>query len=114
MLVFVGYRIVIARYVAKWGIAQMRLCETKHPAGVSHHLGGVFTSLKMYRAIWGIAAIVSQYANIAISRDMGPLRVRRVDMIYPDHSGMPIQEPLNAPFLNGLFSRVFSRGKTAH
>ena len=25
-----------------------------------------------------------------------------------------IQEPLNAPFLNGLFSRGFSRGKTAH
>ena len=29
--------------------------------GVSHHLGGVLTSLKKYRAIWGIAAIVSQY-----------------------------------------------------
>ena len=24
------------------------------------------------------------------------------------------QEPLNAPFLNGLFSRGFSKGKTAH
>ena len=24
------------------------------------------------------------------------------------------QEPLNGPFLNGLFSRRFSRGKTAH
>ena len=24
-----------------------------------------------------------------------------------------IQEPLNAPFLNGLFSSGFSRGKTA-
>ena len=24
------------------------------------------------------------------------------------------QEPLDAPFLNGLFSRGFSRGKTAH
>ena len=24
------------------------------------------------------------------------------------------QEPLNAPFLNGLFSRGFSGGKTAH
>ena len=24
------------------------------------------------------------------------------------------QEPLNAPFLNGLFSREFLRGKTAH
>ena len=25
-----------------------------------------------------------------------------------------VQEPLNAPFLNGLFCRGFSRGKTAH
>ena len=51
----------IARYVAKWGIAQMCLCETKYQGGVSHHLGGVLTSLKKYRAIWGIAAIVSHY-----------------------------------------------------
>ena len=29
--------------------------------GVSHHYGGVLTSLKRYRAIWGIAAI---YRNI--------------------------------------------------
>ena len=27
VLVFVGYRIIIARYVAKWGIAQMCLCK---------------------------------------------------------------------------------------
>ena len=32
--------------------------------GVSHHFGGVLTSLKKYRAIWGIAAIVSQYRAI--------------------------------------------------
>ena len=60
VLVSVGYRIVIVRYVAKWGIAQARLRETKYQAGASHHLEGVFTSLKKYRAIWGIAAIVSQ------------------------------------------------------
>ena len=29
VLVFMGYRTVIARYVAKWGIAQMSLCEAK-------------------------------------------------------------------------------------
>ena len=34
------------------------------PRGVSHHFGGVLTSLKKYRAIWGIAAIVSQYRAI--------------------------------------------------
>ena len=30
VLVFVGYRTSIARYVAKWGIAQTCLCETKY------------------------------------------------------------------------------------
>ena len=64
VLVFMGYRTIIARYVAKWGIAQMCLCETKYQGGVSHHFGGVLTSLKKYRAIWGIAAIVSQYRAI--------------------------------------------------
>ena len=43
----------------------MCLCKIKYWGGVSHHFGGVLTSLKKYRAIWGIAAIVS--------RDMGPL-----------------------------------------
>ena len=61
MLGFVGYRIIIARYVAKWGIAQMCLCKIKHQGGYRTILGGVLTSLKRYRAIWGIAAIVSQY-----------------------------------------------------
>ena len=31
---------------------------------VATHFGGVLTSLKKYRAIWGIAAIVSQYRAI--------------------------------------------------
>ena len=53
-----GYRTIIARYVAKWGIAQMCLCDIKYRGGVSHHFGGVLTSLRKYRAIWGIAAIV--------------------------------------------------------
>ena len=30
VLVFVRSRTIIARYVAKWGIAQMCLCETKY------------------------------------------------------------------------------------
>ena len=34
---------LIARYVAKWGIARMRLCETSCQEGVSHHFGGVLT-----------------------------------------------------------------------
>ena len=64
VLVFVGYRIIMARYVTKWGIAQMRLCETKCQGGVSHHLGEVLPSLKKHRAIRGIAAKVSQYRTI--------------------------------------------------
>ena len=60
VLVFMGYRTIIARYVAKWGIAQMHLCETKYPGGVSHPFRELLTSLKKCRAIWGIAAIVSQ------------------------------------------------------
>ena len=64
VLVFMGYRTIIARYVAKWGIAWMCLCKIKYQGGVSQHFGGVLTSLKKYRAIWGIAAIVSQYRAI--------------------------------------------------
>ena len=64
VLVFMGYRTIIARYVAKWGIARMCLCKTKYQGGVSHPFVGVLASLKKYRAIWGIAAIVSQYRAI--------------------------------------------------
>ena len=63
VFVFMGYRTTIARHVAKWSIAQMRLCTTV-PRGVSHYFGELLTSLKKYRAIWGIAAIVSQYRAI--------------------------------------------------
>ena len=68
VLVFMGgggYRTIIARYVARWGIAQMCLRKTKYQGGgVSHHFGGMLASLQKYRAIWGIAAIVSQYRAI--------------------------------------------------
>ena len=37
----------------KWGVAEMCLCETKYQRGVSHHFGGLLTSLRRYRAIWG-------------------------------------------------------------
>ena len=48
VLVFMEYRtiIIIARYVATWGIAWMCLCKIKYHWGVSHHFGGVMTSLK--------------------------------------------------------------------
>ena len=34
-----GYRTIIARYVAQWGIAKMCLCKTKCQGEASHHLG---------------------------------------------------------------------------
>ena len=64
VLVFMGYCTIIARYVAKWGIAEMRLCETSYQGGYRTNFGGVLTSLRKCRAIWGIAAIVSQYRAI--------------------------------------------------
>ena len=67
VLVLVGYRTIIARYIAKWGgIAQMCLCETKCQAGGYRTIfGGLLTSsLKKNRAIWGIAAMVLQYRAI--------------------------------------------------
>ena len=47
------------------GVSHRCACVTLSAKGeVSHHFGGVLTSLKKYRAIWGIAAIVSQYRAI--------------------------------------------------
>ena len=59
-----GYRTIIARYVAKWGIARMCLCATEYQEGVSHHFWELPSSLTKCRGIWGIAAIVSQYCAI--------------------------------------------------
>ena len=65
MLVFLGYRTSIARYVAKWGIALICLCKRRHQGG------GIAPS-------WGIAAMAEKVSRdrgyrsdtIAISRDM--------------------------------------------
>ena len=45
VLVVMGCRTIIARYIAKWGIAQMRLCETKYQGGGIAPCWGVPTSL---------------------------------------------------------------------
>ena len=58
------YRKIVVRYVAKWGIAKMCLCEAKYQGRVSHHFGGMLTSLEKHCEICGIAAIVSQYPTI--------------------------------------------------
>ena len=64
VLVFIGYRTAIARNVAKW-VSHRCACAKRSAKGglgvVSHQSGGAQTSLKRYRAIWGLAAIVSQY-----------------------------------------------------
>ena len=53
-LVFVltGYRTIIARYIAKWGIAQLCLCKTKYRRGGYRTISGECKPLKKYRAIW--------------------------------------------------------------
>ena len=71
VLVFMGYHTIIARYVAKWGIAQMCLCKIKYQGGVSHHFGGMLTSLKRVSRDMGYRS-----DSIAVSRDMGPLSSR--------------------------------------
>ena len=71
--VFMGYRTIIARYVAKWGIAQMCLCETIGTKG-----GGVIVPCS------GSANLPTKASrdmghrsdSIAISRDMGPLSLQ--------------------------------------
>ena len=61
-----GYRTMMVEYVGKWGITEMWVCKTKYQVGVSHHFGKLLNSLSVnkYLAIWGIAAIVSQYRAI--------------------------------------------------
>ena len=62
VLCFMAYRTAIARYVAKWGIAQMCLCETKNQrGGYRTILWECSAPLQKYCATWCIAAIVSQY-----------------------------------------------------
>ena len=58
------YRAIVARHVAKRGIAQMCLCETNHQMGIA--------------PFWeSAAAPYGCYDSecIAISRDKGPLRL---------------------------------------
>ena len=72
-----GYRTTIARHVAKWGIAQMCLCETEYQGGVPSHVGDLLTCLKKYRAIWVIAPTISQcrYGATKDSCEAAKLRV---------------------------------------
>ena len=53
--VLMGYCTIIARYVAKWGIAQMcqRVKVGTNSGWVLHQFGGAVTSPRTYRATWG-------------------------------------------------------------
>ena len=57
-----GYRTVMARYMLQNGVSHTCACawKTKYQGGLSHQFGELLTSLKRYRKIWGIAAIVSR------------------------------------------------------
>ena len=67
VLVFVGYRTIITRYVAKWGIAQMCLRETKYEGGCIAPFWGSALPEKVSRDMG------YRSDSIAVSRDMGPL-----------------------------------------
>ena len=74
VLVVMGYCTIVARYVAAWGIAQNHRCAcvklcTKG-GWVLQHFGELLTSLKRYRAICGMTAIVSQYRKIWAIREL--------------------------------------------
>ena len=71
-LVFVGgYRTIIARYVAKWGIAQMCLCESKYQGGgIAPFRGSANLPEKLSRDMG------YRSDSIAVSRDMGPLSLQ--------------------------------------
>ena len=71
LLVLMGYRKIIARYVAKWVIAQMCLCETKKPTGCIAPCWGADDLPEKVSRNMGYRS-----DSIAISRDMGPLIFR--------------------------------------
>ena len=70
VLVFMGYRTIIAQYVAKRRIAQICLCKTKcQGGGIAPFWGSANLPEKVSRDM------VYRSDSIAVSRDMGPLRV---------------------------------------
>ena len=73
-----GYRTIIARYVAKWGIAQMCLCETKYQG-------------RRIAPFWGSANLPEK-----VSRDMG----HRSDSRYGATKGATLE--LRGYWLSGF------------
>ena len=70
-LFFMGYRTVLQRYVAKWGISHRCACvKLSTKGGVSQHFGSANLPKKVSRDMG------YRSDSIAISRDMGPLSSR--------------------------------------
>ena len=62
---FYGDITQLSHNVLQNGVSHRCVCvKLRTKGGVSHHFGGAPSSLKKYRAIWGIAAIVSQHRAI--------------------------------------------------
>ena len=66
VLVSMGCRTSVAQYVAKWGIAQMCLCETKYQGGGIAPVRGATNLTEKVSLHMGYRS-----DSIAISRDMG-------------------------------------------
>ena len=63
---FMRYRAIIAWYVAKWGIAQMCLCETKHQGEYRVFMGECYPP-------WKVSRVMGYRSDsIAISRSTRP------------------------------------------
>ena len=75
---FMGYRTIIARYVARWGIAQMCLCETKYQGG---GIAPLWVSASLPEKV--LRDIGYRSDSIAVSRDMGPLSWQELQPARP-------------------------------
>ena len=109
-----GYRTIIARSFAKWGIAQMCLCETMcQGRGVSQHFGGNANLPQRVSHDMGYRS-----DSIAISHDMGPLRwlsdPRRCACLVQYrpwlHEFVPTRDSLANQFPNQTYIYIYAVG----
>ena len=91
-------QVSLAGYVAKWGIAQMCLCENKYQGGGLAPFWGSAKSLKSYHTIWVIAAIVSQYSAIW-GHEIDRQGLFRSPQFGVGRRGSPRFDPISSPGL---------------
>ena len=87
MLVFLGYRTIIARYVAKW-VSHRCACVKLSTQGGIAPFWGVLTSLKKVSRGMGYRS-----DSIAMSRDMGPLSSAEPQDLGPEKAFPRIRLP---------------------